>query len=299
MSKPTRSNVQNGNHGWDAPMNGNFQKLMDGPLPVYRWTGDESDLNGSYPATSHDECLVWVNHSVIGLTLYHGKTDHGSGQTTWAPFPAKNPPRTMVSSGNADDNDRILIVNSSGPATITLRPAANVKGELVFVKSVGAGTISVASSSQIDGSNSYNLDGQYKFVVLYSDGSTYHILGQTGGGGGGGSGLPNYSTAEQLTGQNWHDGRAIYQKTVTIGSLPNSTLGSYAHGITSLREMVRFEGTGKRPSPSFNLISIPNVNNQSIGAQIQVSVDATNINLRSSNDYSGYSGVVTLFYTKD
>ena len=109
--------------------------------------------------------------------------------------------------------------------------------------------------------------------------------------------LLDYSTSEQELAQLWHDGKPVHQKTVLIASLPNSTLQADAHGITNLDELVHLQATIKRPS-TFTLGQLPHVNDQSIGSQIQVSIDATNINTRTAADYSLWGAAVTLFYTR-
>ena len=80
MSKPTTSNINSGNQGWDGVVDDNFDVLANGPLPVFEHTGDESDLESTYAAASHDRCLVWVDHTTLGWLLY------ASDGTDWAPY---------------------------------------------------------------------------------------------------------------------------------------------------------------------------------------------------------------------
>jgi hypothetical protein len=78
MARPARDTIQNGVNGWDATINDNLIRLFDRPLPVHEHTGDESDLAATFAAASYDNCLVWVDHTVDGWTLYH------SDGSTWA-----------------------------------------------------------------------------------------------------------------------------------------------------------------------------------------------------------------------
>ncbi len=80
MARPTRDTVQSGVNGWDATLNDNLIKVFDRPFAIHEHTGDESDIEATFPAASFDNCLVWVNHSVDGWQPYH------SNGTSWANF---------------------------------------------------------------------------------------------------------------------------------------------------------------------------------------------------------------------
>lgn len=77
MARPSLNNIDSGTGSWDATLNDQLAKLFDAPLPIHEHTGDESDLASTFPAASYDNCLVWVDHSVNGWTLYH------SDGSTW------------------------------------------------------------------------------------------------------------------------------------------------------------------------------------------------------------------------
>lgn len=70
MSKPTRDEIQNGLNGWDAAVNDNFEKILDKPFPLYFHTGDESDIESTFPAASHENCLVAFSHTTLGDVVY-------------------------------------------------------------------------------------------------------------------------------------------------------------------------------------------------------------------------------------
>jgi len=80
MARPTRDTIQSGVNGWDATVNDNLIKVFDRPFAIHEHTGDESDIEATWPAASYDNSLVWVNHSVAGWQLYH------SNGTAWANF---------------------------------------------------------------------------------------------------------------------------------------------------------------------------------------------------------------------
>lgn len=103
-----------------------------------------------------------------------------------------------------------------------------------------------------------------------------------------------YSTDEQLIGE-WVNGENLYQKTVNFGNLPNNTSKTVAHGITNLDRIISAEGFAKT---SLNQTPIPFVNNGTVGSQVALIVDNTNITLRTSEDRSQYTAYITLRYTK-
>lgn len=105
MARPSRDPIQSGTNGWDATLNDNLIKLFDGPLAIHEHTGDESDLASTFAAASYDNCLVWVDHTVSGWTLYH------SDGSTWAAF------TTRFTSGNPTQS--IIVACSDESTAIT------------------------------------------------------------------------------------------------------------------------------------------------------------------------------------
>lgn len=110
--------------------------------------------------------------------------------------------------------------------------------------------------------------------------------------------LVDYSTAEQPTGRKWIDGKAIYQKTVSFGALPNNTNKSVAHGITNLDYIITFESVTKRSSDKI-FQSSPRVNSSTINNQTIVEFDMTSVKVTSAANLSSYDvNYFTLYYTK-
>lgn len=104
----------------------------------------------------------------------------------------------------------------------------------------------------------------------------------------------NYSTSEQDTGQKWIDGKTIYQKTVYIGSLPNAAAKNVAHGIASLDRIVRMYGTANSGTVE---LPLPFTSPTASGS-VQINRNAANLDITTGTDRSGYSGYITLTYTK-
>ncbi len=77
MSRPTLTppTIQTGMENWDAEVQDGFDAVRDTlagptPMPVPEHSGDESDLDATFPPAQYDRCLVMVNHSVSGWSLY-------------------------------------------------------------------------------------------------------------------------------------------------------------------------------------------------------------------------------------
>lgn len=106
------------------------------------------------------------------------------------------------------------------------------------------------------------------------------------------------STNERAIGQ-WIDGKPLYQKTIDCGALPNSATKEVAHGISNLGRLVYANGNARRSSDGEN-IPLPMVYaNSNLISQVKVSVDSTNVKLKSDGDMSAYvESYVTLRYTK-
>lgn len=107
-------------------------------------------------------------------------------------------------------------------------------------------------------------------------------------------GSVNYSTTEQEIGT-WVDGSPLYEKTVDCGAMPNNTTKNVAHLISDLGSVVQMYGMMKSSNQQTPL---PNVDSTAMTNQISLSINATNIILRSSGNWSTFSGYVTLRYTK-
>lgn len=106
----------------------------------------------------------------------------------------------------------------------------------------------------------------------------------------------NYSTSEQDTGCKWIDGKPIYKKTVDIGALPNATTKTVAHGITNLGLVIKAEGFASESSGV--RITFPFASVAAVGDQVAMRFEATNIVIIAGVNRSGFSGYVTIWYTK-
>ena len=184
MAKPSRDNIQNGNVGWDASVNNNFIRLFDQPAPIFLHSGDESDLATSFNPNNFEECIVIVDHTVVGLTPYIVDQNHPSGSNTWVPLGvrmgAKIPPTFETGTTTLGPDERRVIGNPGGAATYTLPPAADMAGLDVVIKNISVNqlTVDANGAETIDGALTFVLPAaaQYTSLTLYSDGTDWHII---------------------------------------------------------------------------------------------------------------------------
>lgn len=105
--------------------------------------------------------------------------------------------------------------------------------------------------------------------------------------------LKDYSTSEVDTGQKWINGKSIYKKSFSVGSISNESAHGVNHGISNFNELVKVEfryysggswGYEYRQDSSGFKVAVANVN-------------ATGFTVTVANG-SISNAVVTLYYTK-
>lgn len=106
----------------------------------------------------------------------------------------------------------------------------------------------------------------------------------------------SYSTIEHVVGK-WIDGSLLYEKTIDLGSLPNTTNKNVAHNITNLKEIINLSGTMVITGTS-RFYPLPYVDNNNMTNNIAFEVNATNVIVKTSTNFSSNSGYITLRYTK-
>ena len=105
--------------------------------------------------------------------------------------------------------------------------------------------------------------------------------------------IEDYSTLEVNTGMKWIDGSTIYKKTVNLGTLPSGSK-NVAHGISNLAYVIKSEGYATNTTI---LLPLPYVAT-TISSQIGFNIYNGNIVVQTGSDRTGYSGYLTLYYTK-
>lgn len=108
----------------------------------------------------------------------------------------------------------------------------------------------------------------------------------------------NFSTDEKVIGT-WIDGKPLYQKTVSTGALPNSTVKAVAHNVSNVDkvcDIFGFVSTGDQYGTNYPLLFR---GNGSFNDGINLYSDRNNIIIYTNKNYSNMSeSYVTLQYTK-
>lgn len=111
----------------------------------------------------------------------------------------------------------------------------------------------------------------------------------------------DFSTTEQDTGQKWTDGKAVFQKTIALGTLPDGPVldtKTVAHGIAAIETMVQQRVSAAQDATPFYVPMPRSAKTTDNGNQIDIFADATNVIISTVNDYSAFTGFITLWYTK-
>lgn len=173
MTRYARKVVNSAENAWDGKVNDNDLNVFDRPIPLHVHTGDQTDLQSTFAAASFDQCLVWVDHTVIGQTLYF--SDGG----TWFIYQPKRAIRAVSGATTLLDTDQVIDVDASTAYTITLMTAASYAGRTLVVKiTTGANTITLDGSGAetIDGATTFALQGTPESVTLYCTGTAWLII---------------------------------------------------------------------------------------------------------------------------
>ncbi len=77
MARPVIPTIDADLEGWDGPINDFALIARDKPFPIALLVGTEAVLEATFPAAQYAQCLINVNHTTLGWTLYY------STGTTW------------------------------------------------------------------------------------------------------------------------------------------------------------------------------------------------------------------------
>lgn len=111
--------------------------------------------------------------------------------------------------------------------------------------------------------------------------------------------MTTYSTSEKVVGT-WINGKPIYQKTVSIGALPNNTTTGYEVVGEAIETLVDISVIATDTTGNYFIV-LPNLSsNQVFQISFDVEIDngKTKVFIVTARDVTGYSGVVTIRYTK-
>lgn len=176
MARPLLIDVDQGLEGWDAFLQTDLETVFKGPLPIHENASlTEANLAATFPAANYDRCIVWVNHTVYGYTLYR------SDGTNWHSFDAqRRVSRNITGAVTLTTAEVADIITCSGtlPYTVTLPTATTMRGRTITFKTLVAGTLTIDGSGAetIDGAATITITVQYGFLRLYCDGTTWHSV---------------------------------------------------------------------------------------------------------------------------
>lgn len=208
--------------------------------------------------------------------------------------------RSVSSKTDSQQCDQVFVytlTNASGGtwsvASRNMAPKINVDSTLTKTFSNGANATVTLKANAMTGATS-GAAGTAGYVPTPAAGDQGKVLT----GAGTWTDLSgSYSTSEQATPFTWIDGSTIYKKTVDVGTLPNNSAKSVAHGVTGLNNVVKIEGTIKASWGT--QYCLPTVyDSDGTVYNTYVGVDATNITIGTKGDNTSKTGYVTIYYTK-
>jgi hypothetical protein len=103
-----------------------------------------------------------------------------------------------------------------------------------------------------------------------------------------------FSTSEADSGLRWTGGQTIYKKTISLGSMPNSTTKNVAHSISGLAMVIKIEGMIDNGTLQYPLPAVT-VNSGTFSEGVEVAISDTNIILDTTQDWSAYTGYLTIY----
>ena len=110
--------------------------------------------------------------------------------------------------------------------------------------------------------------------------------------------LGSYSTSEQATRYKWIDGKTIYKKTINVAPLPNATMKTINHNISSMDRVISHDATAIVTSSGI-YYPLPHVDPGATSGAIRLSIDKTSITITAGSDRSIFDfAYVTIYYTK-
>lgn len=111
-----------------------------------------------------------------------------------------------------------------------------------------------------------------------------------------GLGAGGYSTEEAITGSTWVDGSPIFKRSYYVSAGPAAGGTATISFDSSVNLVIRVEGYLSNGVNEFPIPTARNTTETQIG--MFVSLQNHNVVLEASYDRTGYSGYITLWYTK-
>lgn len=164
MARPTKLDINSGIQGWDGKIDDNDEAIFNAPFPIHEHTGDQTDLESTFPAASYDRCMVWVDHTALGWTLY---VSDGSSWVIFDPTRKEYFNLTATTSMAAVHRGAFVRFTSTGTVDFDLEPAANWRNQTVLVRNdKSSGTLN------LDPNGSENINGVSGGPLVVAAGAT-------------------------------------------------------------------------------------------------------------------------------
>lgn len=172
MARPSYVDIASGNQGWDGRMDDNFDIAGSAPIPIYENAGlTESNVTGTFPPAQYDRCFVWVNHSVIGYTLYW------SDGAAWIPYGVERmPERALSATTSQAASDKFVRFTGAGAFDYDFLAVASWKGRTVWVRNDCTAAINLDPNGAelINGSSTSISLATGKTAMVYNSGSALY-----------------------------------------------------------------------------------------------------------------------------
>ncbi len=107
----------------------------------------------------------------------------------------------------------------------------------------------------------------------------------------------DYSTTETVVGK-WINGKTIYRKVISLGTLPATTMKTVDTGISNISFVISFRGTAYK-NQDFIPLPYPNTDGNNVQMWIETPSGSTSIiNIRTIGDWSDRYAWAIIEYTK-
>lgn len=103
-----------------------------------------------------------------------------------------------------------------------------------------------------------------------------------------------YSDVERVIGT-WRDNKPLYERTFSLGALPNNAIKTVAHGIANIDTIFVSDSFFINPSGGSSYL---NFTNDTTSGQIEIIVDKTNFEIWAGSNRTTWNGYATVRYTK-
>lgn len=92
------------------------------------------------------------------------------------------------------------------------------------------------------------------------------------------------------------DGKKEYAKIIDLGTLPNATSKSVAHGISGATKILGYKAFANNLNGVFGGVPLPHV---TLNNYIELQITSTNVFISSSFNASIFTGVIEIYYLKN